>query len=189
MQGTSKVLLVIYVVLAARKVCAVETQHVVIWNPTSFLDSWASGQTFKVGDQLVFKYYTAPHNVLELPNEKDYSSCDMRAAVNVENGIVELKTPGIRYFVCGTPLHCHLGMRLQVETVAEDTMQNLSTLRFILKEEKKDTKNKKTKANAKNKKKDNSATNTASSVAGMSIVSASVILACLIEKFVDIVWT
>ncbi|KAJ4973788.1 hypothetical protein NE237_006962 [Protea cynaroides] len=100
------------------------TQHVVGgsqgWDVSADLSSWASGNTFKVGDQLVFKYTTGLHSVVELGSESAYKNCAIGSGVNTMNGgkdVVKLTKPGTRYFICGTPGHCSQGMKLKINTV------------------------------------------------------------------------
>ncbi|PIA33719.1 hypothetical protein AQUCO_04000048v1 [Aquilegia coerulea] len=120
MYSVYRVFLVLFVTLAAsREVIA--TKHEVTWDVSTDLKSWASGRTFKVGDQLVFKYSSGMHSLLELSSEKEYKSCDIGTSVNSMNGgndVVKLTKPGTRYFACGTLGHCDQGMKLKIKTVA-----------------------------------------------------------------------
>ncbi|CAI9283398.1 unnamed protein product [Lactuca saligna] len=92
-------------------------QHVVGgkqgWDESTDFDSWASGQTFKVGDTLVFKY-SPMHSVAELGSESEYKKCDVGSATNSMsdgNSVVKLTKEGTRYFACGTAGHCDSGMK------------------------------------------------------------------------------
>ncbi|XP_062105465.1 mavicyanin [Humulus lupulus] len=100
-------------------------QHVVGgsqgWEQSTDFDSWASAQTFKVGDQLVFKYSSGLHSVVELANENSYKQCDIGTALDSKssgNDVVKLTKPGTRYFACGTMGHCDQGMKMKITTVA-----------------------------------------------------------------------
>ncbi|KAF7819440.1 mavicyanin-like [Senna tora] len=91
------------------------------WDVSTDLNSWASGQTFKVGDQLVFKYSSGLHSVVELGSESEYKKCDISSAVNSMssgNDVVKLNKAGTRYFTCGTAGHCGQGMKVKITTVA-----------------------------------------------------------------------
>ncbi|PKI60353.1 hypothetical protein CRG98_019289 [Punica granatum] len=91
------------------------------WDESTDFNSWASSETFKVGDQLVFKYAQGLHSVVELADESAYKSCDTGTAVNSMssgNDVVKLTKPGTRYFGCGTPGHCGQGMKLKVNVAA-----------------------------------------------------------------------
>ncbi|KAG4912461.1 hypothetical protein AAZX31_19G079900 [Glycine max] len=99
-------------------------QHVVGgsqgWDESTDFNSWVSGQTFKVGDQLVFKY-SSLHSVVELGSESEYKNCDLGNAVNSMssgNDVVKLNKPGTRYFACGTMGHCDQGMKVKITTVS-----------------------------------------------------------------------
>ncbi|KAB1211762.1 Blue copper protein [Morella rubra] len=104
---------------------ALAAQHVVGgsqgWDESTDFNAWASGQTFKVGDQLVFKYTSGLHSVVELANEKAYKNCNIGSALDSMNSgsdVVKLNKPGTRYFACGTLGHCNQGMKLKIKTVA-----------------------------------------------------------------------
>ncbi|KAL6325063.1 hypothetical protein AAG906_022271 [Vitis piasezkii] len=126
MEGLYRVLSALVVVgLLTNK--ALATQHVVGgsqgWDESSDYSKWASGQTFEVGDQLVFKYTPGLHSVVELPNESAYKNCDVGSALNSMNSgnnVVKLSKAGTRYFACGTIGHCDQGMKLKVTTVSAD---------------------------------------------------------------------
>ncbi|KAE8710054.1 uracil phosphoribosyltransferase family protein [Hibiscus syriacus] len=85
------------------------------------LNSWASGQTFKVGDQLVFKYSSGLHSVVDLGSETAYKNCDLGTSLDAKNSgndVVKLNKVGNRYFACGTSGHCQQGMKMKITTVA-----------------------------------------------------------------------
>lgn len=90
------------------------------WDESVDLNSWASGQTFKVGDQLVFKYSSGLHSVVELGSEAAYKSCDLGTTLDSKksgNDVIKLTKPGARYFACGTSGHCDQGMKMKITTV------------------------------------------------------------------------
>ncbi|XP_050232634.1 mavicyanin [Mercurialis annua] len=116
-----KVLLVLVFVALSAKQC-LAAQHIVGgsqgWEESTDFNSWASGQKFKVGDQLVFKY-SPLHSVVELPSESAYKNCDIGTAVNTlstGNDVVKLTKPGTHYFACGTMGHCEQGMKVKITT-------------------------------------------------------------------------
>ncbi|KAA3459446.1 mavicyanin-like [Gossypium australe] len=125
MEGMCKIffVLIIMLPLIAKQVSA--TQHVVGgsqgWEESVDLKSWASAQTFKVGDQLVFKYSSGLHSVVELGSETAYKNCDLGTSLdskNSGNDVVKLNKVGTRYFACGTLGHCDQGMKMKITTVA-----------------------------------------------------------------------
>ncbi|KAF7130244.1 hypothetical protein RHSIM_Rhsim10G0007300 [Rhododendron simsii] len=99
------------------------------WDESTDFSTWASGQKFVVGDQLVFKY-TSLHSVVEVGSESAYKSCDISSALNSLNGgnsVVKLTKPGTRYFACGTSGHCGQGMKVKITTVAADASSSSGT--------------------------------------------------------------
>ncbi|KAH7522822.1 hypothetical protein ACOSP7_002590 [Xanthoceras sorbifolium] len=89
------------------------------WDASTDIQTWATSQSFSVGDNLIFQY-TANHDVLEV-SKADYDSCQTSNAVqtyNNGNTVITLSSPGKRYFICGTVGHCSQGMKLEVDTLA-----------------------------------------------------------------------
>ncbi|XP_020202781.1 uclacyanin-3 [Cajanus cajan] len=81
--------------------------------------TWASGKTFRVGDNLVFKY-DSTHEVDEV-DESSYNSCSSSNSIkNYKGGNtkIELSSTGKRYFLCPTAGHCAGGMKLEINVVA-----------------------------------------------------------------------
>ncbi|CAA3008208.1 basic blue -like [Olea europaea subsp. europaea] len=125
MQISCRFLLVFILAAILIKKEAWGKQHVVGgsqgWDESTDYDSWAASQTFKVGDELVFKYTPGLHSVVELGSESSYKNCDISSALDSLNGgsnTVKLNKPGTRYFTCGTSGHCGQGMKLKITTVA-----------------------------------------------------------------------
>lgn len=113
---------------------AAATQHAVGgsqgWDESTDFTTWASGEKFNVGDQLVFKYTSGLHSVVELGSESAYKSCDISSAVTSLNGgnnVVKLTKPGTRYFACGTSGHCGQGMKVKITTAADDASSSTTT--------------------------------------------------------------
>ncbi|CAO2164481.1 unnamed protein product [Urochloa humidicola] len=94
------------------------------WDLRTNYTRWASGVTFRAGDQLVFKYSGTAHNVLEV-SRADYDSCSGSGVLNTfttGNDTVPLTAGGVtRYFICGVPGHCDAGMKLAVRVEAAAT--------------------------------------------------------------------
>ncbi|XP_009803778.1 basic blue protein [Nicotiana sylvestris] len=110
---------------------AMAAQHVVGgsqgWDESTDFNAWASGETFKVGDTLVFRYNPGLHSVVEVEGESAYKSCDTSSSVNsmsAGNDVVKLNKPGTRYFACGTAGHCDQGMKLKITTVTGNAPSN-----------------------------------------------------------------
>lgn len=78
--------------------------------------TWASGNTFKVGDSLVFNYAKGLHTVAEV-SAADYLACATANALGSDSSgatTVPLKTAGKHYFICTITGHCAGGMKLEV---------------------------------------------------------------------------
>jgi hypothetical protein len=91
------------------------------WDLRTNYTLWASGVTFRAGDQLVFKYPRAAHNVLEV-SRADHDACSSANPLNAfstGDDVVPLPAGGVtRYFICGVPGHCDNGMKLAVRVQA-----------------------------------------------------------------------
>ncbi|CAH8382030.1 unnamed protein product [Eruca vesicaria subsp. sativa] len=124
MRMASREMLIILSVLASTLIgLAVATDHTIGgpsgWTVGSNLGTWAAGQTFAVGDNLVFAYPSAFHDVVEV-TKPEFDSCQaVKPLITFANGnsIVPLTTPGKRYFICGMPGHCTQGMKLEVNVI------------------------------------------------------------------------
>ncbi|EOA28818.1 hypothetical protein CARUB_v10025057mg [Capsella rubella] len=120
----SRDMLIIFTVLATTFIgLTVATDHTIGgpsgWTVGASLRSWAAAQTFAVGDNLVFSYPAAFHDVVEV-TKPEFDSCQaVKPLITFANGnsIVPLTTPGKRYFICGMPGHCSQGMKLEVNVV------------------------------------------------------------------------
>ncbi|CAL5394340.1 unnamed protein product [Camellia sinensis] len=89
------------------------------WDMSTNIQSWASSQSFSVGDDLLFQYMTN-HNVLEV-TKADHDSCQTSNPIQTYSGgntVVPLTSPGKRYFICGSMGHCSQGMKVEVDTLA-----------------------------------------------------------------------
>ncbi|KAH6813776.1 hypothetical protein C2S51_022794 [Perilla frutescens var. frutescens] len=83
-----------------------------------------------VGGSQEFKYSSGLHNVVELPSESAFKSCDISVASNSLSGgdsKVKLNKAGTRFFACGTSGHCQQGMKVKITTVAADATPSSST--------------------------------------------------------------
>ncbi|XP_042495393.1 mavicyanin-like [Macadamia integrifolia] len=124
-RGAVVVMVVVLLILSEGTRGGNATKHVVGgsqgWDVSTDLTSWASSNTFKVGDQLEFKYTVGLHSVVELGSESAYKNCNIGNSVNSMNGgndVVKLTKTGTRYFACGTPGHCAQGMKLKINTLS-----------------------------------------------------------------------
>nr|XP_043607114.1 mavicyanin-like [Erigeron canadensis] len=89
------------------------------WDLSVDYDSWASSQTFSVGDNLVFSYDSS-HDVLEV-TKPNYDSCGTQSPISTSVNSptrIPLTAEGSRYFICGRGSHCSQGMKVQINVVA-----------------------------------------------------------------------
>ncbi|XP_037426101.1 mavicyanin-like [Triticum dicoccoides] len=78
------------------------------WTLNTDYSSWVSGKKFNVGDEIVFKYSSAAHDVVEV-SKAGYDSCSIDGAINTfksGNDVIPLSATGTRYFICGITGHC-----------------------------------------------------------------------------------
>ncbi|KAL6137757.1 hypothetical protein ACLB2K_063046 [Fragaria x ananassa] len=85
--------------------------------------TWASSQTFVVGDILIFNFATNAHDVVEVP-KASFDSCSSTNAIG--NSIitgpanVTLASPGEHYYICTVGKHCQSGQKLAI-SVSDST--------------------------------------------------------------------
>ncbi|KAK9273832.1 hypothetical protein L1049_018643 [Liquidambar formosana] len=92
------------------------------WTTGQNYVTWASAQTFLVGDTLVFNYGST-HAVDEVTST-DYANCATSNAIKSYNSsptTILLNSTGPLYFFCPTAGHCLQGMRLSINVVASNT--------------------------------------------------------------------
>lgn len=90
------------------------------WDTRTNYAQWVSAVTFRVGDQLVFKYSPAAHDVVEV-TKAGYDACSAASPIatfNSGDDTVPLTATGTRYFMCGFPGHCAAGMKIAVKVEA-----------------------------------------------------------------------
>ncbi|CAK9217415.1 unnamed protein product [Sphagnum troendelagicum] len=74
----------------------------------TYLNDWASTQTFVTGDTLLFRFPTGYHTV-EQVTEASYQDCNTANPIArwvTGNDTVPLDTPGTLYFICSISNHC-----------------------------------------------------------------------------------
>uniref|UniRef100_A0A0E0EME6 Phytocyanin domain-containing protein n=1 Tax=Oryza meridionalis TaxID=40149 RepID=A0A0E0EME6_9ORYZ len=86
------------------------------WTLGQNYDTWASGQTFAVGDKLVFNFVGA-HTVTEV-NKNDYDNCAVASnsisSTSTSPATLDLTTAGMHYYICAVSGHCAGGMKLAI---------------------------------------------------------------------------
>ncbi|XP_015055683.1 mavicyanin [Solanum pennellii] len=86
------------------------------WSQSGDYSTWASTQTFIVGDNLVFNY-GGSHGV-NVVSKDDYDNCNTGNALLSYTGgqnSIPLSSAGDMYFVCPTLNHCDTGMKLAIK--------------------------------------------------------------------------
>jgi plastocyanin len=87
------------------------------WDTQTNYVQWTSSIKFLAGDQVLFRYSRAAHNVVEV-SKADYDACSASspiASFQTGNDIVPLTAAGSRYFICGVPGHCDVGMKVRID--------------------------------------------------------------------------
>ncbi|MED6121935.1 hypothetical protein PIB30_034884 [Stylosanthes scabra] len=116
--------LVVAIVATLLHGSAAQTRHVVGdstgWTiasgGASFYSNWASKQTFKQGDTLVFNFTNGQHNVAKV-TKAAYDACNGSNAITTlttSPATVTLNESGQHYFICAFTGHCAAGQKLAV---------------------------------------------------------------------------
>ncbi|XP_071742244.1 uclacyanin 1-like [Rutidosis leptorrhynchoides] len=78
--------------------------------------TWASGQTFSVGDVLLFNFTTGAHTVAEV-SQAAYGPCTTTNPISVTTtgpARLTLNAPGTHYYICTVVGHCQTGQKLTI---------------------------------------------------------------------------
>ncbi|XP_042480231.1 uclacyanin-3-like [Macadamia integrifolia] len=93
--------------------------------------TWASKQSFTVGDVLLFNFTTGTHDVAEV-KKAGYDSCDGSSTIgSVQNTgptSINLSSAGESYYICTFSGHCSLGQKLALNVTATSTPASPPTL-------------------------------------------------------------
>ncbi|GAA0187197.1 hypothetical protein LIER_34485 [Lithospermum erythrorhizon] len=81
------------------------------WSTNIDYRSWAKDKIFRVGDTLVFKYPTGANNVVQVKRDafKNCMAPPTSQARTSGNDVVELTTPGRKWYISGIGDHCSEG--------------------------------------------------------------------------------
>ncbi|XP_071726784.1 cucumber peeling cupredoxin-like [Rutidosis leptorrhynchoides] len=91
--------------------------------------TWASLQTFSVGDILVFNFTDGQHDVAEV-SEAAYSPCTSTNPISLTTtgpASLTLTTAGTHYYICTFTSHCQIGQKLTVNVSTGTTTMPPST--------------------------------------------------------------
>ncbi|KAI3701504.1 hypothetical protein L6452_26634 [Arctium lappa] len=78
--------------------------------------TWASRQTFTVGDILVFNFNNGEHDVAEV-SAAAYGPCNATSPITLTTtgpATITLTTAGSRYYICTFTSHCQIGQKLSI---------------------------------------------------------------------------
>ncbi|KAI4338774.1 hypothetical protein MLD38_023787 [Melastoma candidum] len=98
------------------------------WAQGADYATWANGETFSVGDKLVFNY-GGSHSVDQV-SQSDYTNCNTGNALKSYTGgstNITLSSSGSMYFICPTLGHCDGGMKLAITVGASSTTPTTSS--------------------------------------------------------------
>ncbi|KAF0924528.1 hypothetical protein E2562_010173 [Oryza meyeriana var. granulata] len=90
------------------------------WDLSTNYVQWVSNISFRIGDQIVFKYSPSAHDVVEV-SKADYDSCSSSSPVTTFNSgddTIPLAAAGTRYFICSFNGHCAGGMKVAIKVDA-----------------------------------------------------------------------
>ncbi|XP_060170826.1 blue copper protein 1a-like [Lycium barbarum] len=120
-----RALLIALAVISMVVAPAMATEHLVGddqgWKVNFDYNKWAESKEFHVGDKLIFKYKEGVHNVYKA-DLTAFQNCAPGA--NVEplttgNDVIELKSTGKKWYLCGIKNHCDQGMKVAVNVLPE----------------------------------------------------------------------
>ncbi|KAK9079693.1 hypothetical protein SSX86_001366 [Deinandra increscens subsp. villosa] len=89
------------------------------WTLNFDYQAWAMGKQFVVGDKLVFRYPVGVHNVFKV-NGTGFQQCLVPAANEALTSgydVIDLQTPGRKWYVCGVGKHCEMGLKLFINVL------------------------------------------------------------------------
>lgn len=94
----------------------------------SYDANWTPQQTFYFNDVLEFNYTMNRHNVVELGSKAKYDACSGTPLQTWQSGddLVTLNSVGTKYYICGLPGHCQVGMKVSITVVDDIVVLNIA---------------------------------------------------------------
>ncbi|CAK8571341.1 unnamed protein product [Lathyrus sativus] len=92
------------------------------WTVDFNYTQWAQDKVFRVGDNLVFNYDSSKHNVFKV-NGTLFQNCvfpPQNEALTSGKDIIQLKTDGKKWYICGKANHCAARQMKLVINVLEE---------------------------------------------------------------------
>ncbi|CAI9093863.1 OLC1v1029453C1 [Oldenlandia corymbosa var. corymbosa] len=97
------------------------------WTLNFDYQTWASGQEFHVGDDLVFRYPVGVHNVAKV-NGTGFQTCTAPTdAAPLTSGydVIRLAASGKKWYICSVGVHCAVGgMKLVIDVLPEGSAES-----------------------------------------------------------------
>nr|GMD74982.1 basic blue protein-like [Ipomoea batatas] len=107
-------------VVAILAVYATATDYIVGdeygWTTNVDYQAWAKGKQFVVGDKLIFKYQAGTNSVYNVGGT-GFKQCIPPAQstpLTTGNDVIELVTPGRKWYISGSAQYCKLGQKLVI---------------------------------------------------------------------------
>ncbi|XP_019172685.1 PREDICTED: basic blue protein-like [Ipomoea nil] len=91
------------------------------WTTNVDYQAWAQGKQFVVGDRLIFKYQAGTNSVYKVGGS-GFKQCIPPAQstpLTTGNDVIELGTPGRKWYISGTGQYCKLGQKLVITVSAK----------------------------------------------------------------------
>nr|GEU97202.1 hypothetical protein [Tanacetum cinerariifolium] len=88
-------------------------------NGVPIYTTWASQQTFNVGDILFFNYTNGQHDVAEV-SATSYEPCNATNPISLATTgptTLTLATAGMHYYICTFASHCQIGQKLTINVL------------------------------------------------------------------------
>nr|GMD82446.1 basic blue protein-like [Ipomoea batatas] len=107
-------------VVAILAVYATATDYIVGdeygWTTNVDYQAWAKGKQFVVGDKLIFKYQAGTNSVYKVGGN-GFKQCippAQSSPLTTGNDVIELVTPGRKWYISGSAQYCKLGQKLVI---------------------------------------------------------------------------
>ncbi|PWA58488.1 cupredoxin [Artemisia annua] len=88
-------------------------------NGPSTYTTWASRETFTIGDTLLFNFTAGAHTVAEVA-QAAYGPCNVATLISLSTTgptRITLNTPGTHYYICSVGSHCQAGQKLSINVL------------------------------------------------------------------------
>ncbi|OIT07248.1 mavicyanin, partial [Nicotiana attenuata] len=87
------------------------------WKLNFDYKAWAESKEFHVGDTLSMLVNIILFWIYII--NRGFTMCSNAEPLNSGNDVIELKSPGKRWYFCGAKYHCQLGMKVAINVLPE----------------------------------------------------------------------